>query len=114
MSIRIDKFEIIEKDDKLHVYVEVPHHDHLLGIEKFELSTGTVQNELDQKKIKYGKCIKEYTIKNWRHATRKGEWIFEKLVDKSVEPVIMEEEKSVKPKKTRRTRSSTKKVSTEE
>ena len=114
MSIRIDKFEIIEKDDKLHVYVEVPHHDHLLGIEKFELGTGTVQNELDQKKIKYGKCIKESHVKNWREVTRRGEWVFELLVDIPEEPVIIEEEKTVKPKITRRTRSSTKKVSTEE
>ena len=46
-----------------------------------------------------------------------GTWSFKKkVVDKPAEPVILEEEKSVrpKPKRTRRTRSSAKKVSTEE
>ena len=112
--MKIDEFRTEVKDGKLHVYVEIPHHDHLAKIPKFKLTTSDVTALLSEKKVKHGKCLKEVSLKNWRHATRKGEWIFEISVDKPVKPVIIGEEKSVKPKKTRRTRSSTKKVSTEE
>jgi len=112
--MKIDEFKTEVKDGKLYVYVEVAHCDHLRGIPKEFYKTGNVKKALDEKNIKYGSCIKESLIKNWRHATRKGEWIFEIPVDKPAEPVIIEEEKSVKPRRTRRTRSSTTKVSTEE
>ena len=114
--MKIDKFEVTEEGGQLHVYVEIPHYDHLYHIPKISLGTADVEHLLAQRGIRHGKCIKDSYIKNWRHATRKNEWIFEIFVDKPAEPVILEEEKSVqpKPKCQRRTRSSTKKVSTEE
>ena len=114
--MKIDKFEVTEKEGQIHVYIEIPHYDHLYHIPKISLGTADVEHLLAQRGIRHGKCIKDSYIKNWRHATRKNEWIFEIFVDKPAEPVILEEEKSVrtKPKTSRRTRSSTKKVSTEE
>jgi len=114
--MKIDKFEVTEEEGQLHVYVEIPHYDHLYHIPKISLGTADVEHLLAQRGIRHGKCLKDSYIKNWRHATRKNEWIFEIFVDKPAEPVILEEEKSVqpKPKRHRRTRSSTKKVSTEE
>lgn len=107
-------FETEQKDGKLYVSIEVPHYNPNYGIDKKEIRTGHVEELLRERKIKHGKCIKKSHIKNWYEPIRRGQWIFELVVDKPAEPVIIEEEKSVKPKKTRRTRSSTTKVSTEE
>jgi len=114
--MKIDKFEVTEKEGQIHVYIEIPHYDHLYLIPKISLSTADVEKLLEHRGIRHGKCIKDSYIKNWRHATRKNEWIFEFFVDKPAESVILEEEKSVqpKPKRQRGTRSSAKKVSTEE
>ena len=114
--MKIDKFETREEDGKLYVYIEVPLAWKLAKIPKIALNTQDVCAMLQEKGIKYGKCLQSDELKNWRENTRKKEWIFEIFVDKPAEPVILEEEKSVqpKPKRIRRTRSSTKKVSTEE
>ncbi len=114
--MKIDKFETREEDGKLYVYVELPHEWRSGKIPKMKLETKDVCALLDGEGIKYGKCIQNAVLKNWREAYRKKEWIFEVPVDKSVKQVILKEEKSVqpKPKRTRRTRSSTKKVSIEE
>ena len=112
----IDKFETREEDGKLCVYVEVAHERLVANIPRIRIETSDIQALLTEKGIKYGECIVSTTLKNWREHTRKKEWIFEIPLDKSPEPVIIVEEKSVQPKSKRssRTRSSTKKVSTEE
>ena len=114
--MKIDKFETRKEDGKLYVYIEVPHEWRSGKIPKIKLETKDVRALLDEKGIKHGKCIQNAILKNWRESYRKKEWIFEIPVDKVVKPVILEEEKSVRPrpKRTRRTRSSTTKVSTEE
>ena len=114
--MRIDKFETKEEDGKLCVCVEVAHEHLASNIPRIRIETRDIQTLLTEKGIKYGECIVSTTLKNWRERTRKKEWIFEIPLDKSPVPVIIVEEKSVqpKPKSTRRTRSSTKKVSTEE
>ena len=114
MSIKLDKFEVEEREGRLHVLVEMPPYNYNYGIPKDHIRTGDVQRLLAERGVEYGACVKEAHVKNWREATRRGEWIFDISVDIPAEPVIIEEEKSVKPKRTRRTRSSTTKVSTEE
>ena len=86
--MKIDKFEVTEKEDQIHVYIEVPHYDHLYLIPKISLSTADVEKLLEHRGIRHGKCIKDSYIKNWRHATRKNEWIFEFFVDKPAESSI--------------------------
>jgi hypothetical protein len=114
--MKIDKFKTREEDGKLYVYVEVPPAWKLANIPKITLNTQDICAMLDERGIKHGKCLHSEELKNWRERTRKKEWIFEIFVDKVEKPVILKEEKSVqpKPKRQRRTRSSTKKVSTEE
>ena len=80
------------------------------------VNTSNVRKALVDKGYEVGKAVQESYLHNLNGATQ-GTWFFKKKVlDKPVEPVIIEEEKQVKPKTTRkrRTRSSTKKVSTEE
>jgi len=114
--MRIDKFETREENGKLCVCVEVAHERLNTNIPRIRIGTSDIQALLTEKGIKYGKCIVGATLKNWREHSRKKEWIFEIPLDKLPEPVILKEEKQVQPKPTRkrRTRSSTKKVSTEE
>jgi len=114
--MRIDKFETREEDGKLYVTVTAPAewYGH---VPKFEIRTPQIIKLLKEKGMEHGVCLVEAKIENQREHTRQGTWIFEKKVlDKSPEPVILKEEKQVQPKPTRkrRTRSSTKKVSTEE
>ena len=64
----------------------------------------------------FGEVVEETRINNANDVTE-GTWVFKKKVlDKRPKQVILKEEKEVKPKPARkkRTRSSTKKVSTEE
>ena len=114
--MKIDKFETREEDGKLYVYIEVPHAWELAKIPKIVLNTQDVCAILKERGIKYGNCLQSEELKNWRENTRKKEWIFEIPIDKAEKHVIIQEEKSVraKPKTSRRTRSSTKKASTEE
>ena len=116
MKTYIDKFETREVEGKLYVLVEVPHEEKPSGVPRIIINTSDIIGMLKEKGIKHGSCLQDSTLKNWRESNRKKEWIFEIFVDKPAEPVILEEEKSVqpKPKRHRRTRSSTKKVSTEE
>ena len=115
-----DKFDINEKDGKIHVYIEVPHEEPLKKIPRYTLTTKEVCALLDEKGVKYGKILSDQIIRNWREYSRKNEWIFEIPLDKESKSVIIVEEKSVQPKlkpatapKKKRTRSSTKKVSKE-
>ena len=114
--MNIDKLETREEDGKLYVYIEVPREWKSGKIPRIKLETKDVCALLDEKKIKYGKCLQGAVLKNWREAYRKKEWIFEIPVDKAVKDVILKEEKLVRPtpRRPRRTRSSTTKVSTED
>ena len=115
--MRIDKFETREEDNKIYVFLEIPHEWTAGKIPRFRATTADVLKILKEKGIEHGPCIRQSELRNWREYSRRGEWIFEKkILDISPEPVIIVEEKQVQPKPTRkrRTRSSTKKVSTEE
>ena len=79
--------------------------------------TEDVWKFLKNEGVEVSKVIHQPVVHNKREHHRKGTWIFEKKeLDKTSEPVIIKEEKSVQPKPTRkkRTRSSAKKVSTED
>ena len=112
----INVFKTTEEDGKLRVYIEVPHEAPLQNIPRIRLESEDVSKLLSEKSIKHGKCLQASILKNWREHSRKKEWIFEIPVDKVEKQVILKKEKSVQPKPVRkkRTRSSTKKVSTEE
>ena len=112
------KYEVKEEGDKLHVYVELPlPPKNATGPFKFEkISTTEVLKYLSRNNIDFGRLIKNGSAHN-KFGDGKGHWIFRrKVLDKPKKKVIIVEEKSVqpKPKRARRTRSSTKKVSTEE
>ena len=115
--MKINKFEITKEENKIVVYVELPHAHDNIGIKKDILTTDQVIEMLQQKGVGHGKCIQNpRKLKNWKEYSRKGTWIFlKKVLDKPAENVIIEVEKEVEPKpaRKRRTRSSTKKVSTE-
>ena len=113
----IKNIEIKQKDSQIIVRVEAKERNDRLGISKAKLTTSEVTARLEEEGIAVGQCVQEATIKNWHPKLLEGTWIFnKKTLDKTPEPVILEEEKAVqpKPKRKRRTRSSTKKVSTED
>ena len=114
----INKFETHQSPDgNLHVCIEILHEYRAGRIPRIRIDAKDVARMLDERGIKHGKCItKDSTLYNWREHTRKVEWIFKISLDKKSKSVILKEEKQVQPKPTRkkRTRSSTKKVSTEE
>ena len=108
-------YKIEEIDGKLHVCVTTPPIPNRGAPQREKVYTPHVLKYLTENNIKFGRMIKEDTAHNI-FGDGKGYWIFEIPLDKSPEPVILKVEKSVRPKPTRkrRTRSSTKKVSTEE
>tara|TARA_R110000824_G_scaffold69195_5_gene178279 strand:+ start:1162 stop:1494 length:333 start_codon:yes stop_codon:yes gene_type:complete len=78
--------------------------------------TGAVKRALSEAGYEFGEVVEETRINNANDVTE-GTWVFKKKVlDKRPKQVILKEEKEVKPKPARkkRTRSSTKKVSTED
>ena len=104
-----------EIDGKLHVRVTTPSRPRTGAYQREKVYTPQVIEYLNKNNIKFGRMLKQDTAHNiFGDCT--GHWVFEILLDKAPEPVIIVEEKPVqpKPKRTRRTRSSTKKVSTEE
>ena len=115
--MRIEKFEVEEKDNRIHVFVQIPHSNQNRNIERFRCKTEDVLTILTEKGVEVGDCVSSTELKNWRDYSRRGTWVFEKKVEKVLDPepkpIILEEEKPVRTRK-RRTRSSTKKVSTEE
>jgi hypothetical protein len=115
--MRIEKFEVEEKDNRIHVFVQIPHSSQNRKIERFRCKTEDVLTILIEKGVEVGDCVSSTELKNWRDYSRKGTWVFEKKVEKVLdpepEPTILIEEKPVRTRK-RRTRSSTTKVSTEE
>ena len=115
--MKIEKFEIEEKDGKIHVFVQIPHSSQNRRIERFRCKTEDVLVILAKKGVEVGGCVIAANLKNWRDYSRRGTWVFEKkakkVLDNTPEPTIIKEEKPVRTRK-RRTRSSTKKVSTED
>jgi len=115
--MRIEKFEVEEKDNRIHVFVQIPHSDKAEGIRKILCKTSDILTILTERGVEVGDCVSSTELKNWRDYSRRGTWVFEKKVEKVLdpdpEPIIIEEEKPV-PARKRRTRSSTTKVSTEE
>ena len=113
------RIEIEEKDDNILVHVEVNERKEYPLVPLIVIETKDVVSYLEEKNIKFGELISRGTSNNRRTHSRKGTWVFrKKALDIPKKRVIIKEEKSVppKPKTTRkkRTRSSTKKVSTEE
>ncbi len=110
MDIKVE-----ERDGRYCVSVKIPQYVPKTK-RKIIVATGEVRARLASMGYELGQTIQEPRLHNLNKVTE-GEWIFEKKVlDKPPEPVIIVEEKSVQPKpvRKRRTRSSTKKVSTEE
>ena len=106
MDIRIE-----EKGDLYSVCVKIPKYD-----VRVKRNTSRVLSEAKKLGYELGEVVESAYLHNL-NGVIEGTWIFKKkVVDKPVKPVILKEEKSVqpKPKRQRRTRSSTKKVSTEE
>ena len=112
-------YKIEEIDGKLHVCVTTPPIPKRGPHQREKVYTPHVLKYLTENNIKFGRMLKNDTAHNI-FGDGKGYWIFEIPLDKSPEPVILKVEKSVQPKpkpkatRKKRTRSSTKKVSTEE
>ena len=109
--------KIEEKDNKVYVHVEMAIRNDNTGVGKAACTVSDVEAELQKQEVVFGECLEGKKLRNWREETRKGTFVFSKKpLDKPVEDVIIQVEKEVKPKpaRKRRTRSSTKKVSTEE
>jgi|TARA_R110000787_G_scaffold132999_1_gene245256 hypothetical protein len=113
MDIKIE-----EQDDLLCVCVKVESYDTKVK-RKTIINTKELRHRLEKMGHKLGEAVQTDQIHNLNGKTQ-GTWFFkkkvEKPVDKPVEDVIIVVEKEVKPKPTRkkRTRSSIKKVSTED
>ena len=111
------RIEIEEKDNNILVHVEVNERKEYPLVPLIVIETKDIISYLEEKNIKFGALVGRGSSNNRRNHNRKGTWIFQKkTLDNSSKQVIIKEEKSVRPKPTRkkRTRSSTKKVSTEE
>ena len=110
---------IVEEQDNLFcVCVKVESYN-IKTKRKTIVNTKQLHRRLEKMGYKVGEAVQVDSIHNLNGKTQ-GTWFFkkkvEKPVDKPVEDVIIVVEKEVKPKPTRkkRTRSSIKKVSTEE
>ena len=109
------EIKIEEQEDLYCVCVKIEQYNTKIK-RKTIVNTRQVRRELAAQGYELGDAVQKAYLHNLNGVTQ-GTWFFKKKVlDKPVEPVIIEEEKQVKPKTTRkrRTRSSTKKVSTEE
>ena len=109
------EIKIEEQEDLYCVCVKIEQYNTKTK-RKTIVNTRQVRRELAAQGYELGEAVQKAYLHNLNGVTQ-GTWFFKKKVlDKPVEPVIIEEEKQVKPKTTRkrRTRSSTKKVSTEE
>ena len=111
----------IEEQDGLYcVCVQIPPYDVRIK-RKTIVSTQLVRQKLSVEGYETGEVVQSAHLNNLNGITQ-GTWFFKKkTLDKPAKPVIIVEEKSVQPKlkpatapKKKRTRSSTKKVSTEE
>ena len=113
MDIKIE-----EQDDLLCVCVKVEPYDTKIKRKEI-INTSRVRRILENMGHQIGVTVQADSIHSL-NGKLQGTWFFKKKVekplDKPVEDVIIQVEKEVKPKpaRKRRTRSSTKKVSTEE
>ena len=110
MDIKIE-----EKNDLYCVCVSIPPYNTRI---KRKTIVNTSQVVLEAKKLGYelGEAVETTYLNNANDITE-GTWTFKKKVlDKPTKNVILDKEKVVKPKpkRTRRTRTSTKKSTTEE
>jgi hypothetical protein len=107
---------IEESDETIEVNVSVAEQRMYPLIPIVVVETKNLMYYLEKNDIAVGALIKEGKAHNKRNHNRMGTWIFaKKSLDKPVDDVILKVEKEVKPKpaRKRRTRSSTKKTSTE-
>jgi len=117
-------FDVEKEAYKVVVCVEVVEQKDYPLVPIVTVTTKDVERYLQANGFKVGPLIKEDTAHNKRNNSRHGTWVFKKVLDNSPEPVILKEEKPVLPKtspkpkakatRKKHTRSSTKKVSTEE
>jgi hypothetical protein len=92
------KFDIKQEDKKIIIEVELaPQKRSEPIVARQRIQTEDVLKELESRGIEHGKIIQASDVKNWREHTRRGTWVFEekiiKSLDKSVENVILEVEK---------------------
>jgi len=104
-------FDVKEEDEKVIVFVELPHQRRTgKVIERQRIQTEEVTRELSLREIEHGKAIQLADVQNWQESTRRGTWIFEKKkIDKSAEKVILpiEEEKPAPKKRKSRAKKKT-------
>ena len=111
-------YKIEEIGAEIHVYVTVPFSPTTRTYQGEKVYSNDVQDYLEHAGLKYGEMLQKDTAHNKNGKSGSGHWIFKKLLDNSSKQVILKVEKPVQPKpkttRKKRTRSSTKKVSTEE
>ena len=112
-------YKIEEIGDEIHVYVTVPFDPTTRTYQGEKVYSNDVQDYLDHIGLKYGEMLQKDTAHNKNGKAGSGHWVFKKKsLDNSPKQVILKEEKPVRPKpkttRKKRTRSSTKKVSTED
>ncbi len=118
MDIKVE-----EKDGLYCVCVKIEPYNPRVK-RKTIVTTSSLRSAASKLGYEFGEIVQEDRIKNM-NGTTEGTWVFKKKVlDKPVKDVILKEEKPVLPKtspkpkakatRKKRTRSSTKKVSTEE
>ena len=113
-------FDIEKEAYRIVVRVEVVEQKDYPLVPIVIVTTKDVERYLQSNGFKVGPLIIKGSAHNKRNNARHGTWVFKKALDKPAKQVILKEEKSVQPKpkpstgpKTKRTRSSTKKVSKE-
>ena len=99
-------FDVKEEDEKIIVFVEVPHatRNSVPKIPRVLIQTNDIIRELKERGISHGKALKgSDEIHSWERHLTKGTWIFEKKtekpLDKPAEKVILTKEKKTAPKK---------------
>ena len=113
------QISVEETDESILVHVNVAEQKMYPLVPIIVVETEDIVAHLESNNIDFGPLAKLGKAHNKRNHNRTGTWIFEKKsLDKSSKKVILKEEKSVQPKpkttRKKRTRSSTKKVSTED
>ena len=109
-------FDVEKEAYRVIVRVEVVEQKNYPLVPIVEVTTEDVEQHLQDIGFKVGPLIIKGRAHNKRNNSRHGTWVFKKALDKPAKQVTLKEEKPVQPKPARkkRTRSSTKKVSTEE
>jgi hypothetical protein len=96
-------FDVKEEDEKIIVFVEVPHatRNSVPKIPRVLIQTKDIIQELKERGISHGKVLRETDeIHSWERHLTKGTWIFEKKgLDKPAEKVILSKENKPAPKK---------------